>query len=224
MNKLLLLLAAAAILCGSARAADAPLVRFPSGAAAWRVKVTHPNAAGTMPRVEKAEVTQSADGSRRTVLSWSNGTTTETWSSAKWPGLAAVESPAGAGIHVVPLSDALLRTHMVVSFDASLFSWIQRAFLQGEADFLGRRCLHYRGLAPLTAGDDSDETPAKVLHQAWIDIETLAPVALDDSSRMVAFSPLPAPQKNLVLPAIFQAALDRYQRALDLPKPLGSLR
>jgi hypothetical protein len=199
--------------------AGAP-VRFPGGNAAWTVEVTYREPPTEAAQLRKVEVVR---GGRyqRSRYHWSDGNTTETWS--LWAaGLHAVEKGSRGTVYVIPAGDWFQTSHMLELFDASSFAWVRRDLFKQEAEYRGRHCLRYEGLVQkglLPEVTNRTDLPVPEIRcSAWIDQETLRPVALVEPERTALFSFREGPAEEPVPPQRFLDALHRYQAAVDLPR------
>ena len=215
--------------CCLAQDPSEKLFRFPRGNAAWTVDITYhgtATATGATDQIRKIEVTQVGDY-QRCIFHWAKGKTTETWI-VQSSDICAVEDANNGVIHVFPAKDQDLAEQMIVSFDVSSFQWIRENLLKDAPEYRGKKCLHYQGMAsfgrqanPSSEQGESIPIPA-VPCQAWIDKETLFPIALDDSSRLVSFTFQATPTAPLIPPQRFLDKLNRYVKAATLPKPFTS--
>jgi hypothetical protein len=210
------------------------LVQFPKENASWSVVVTQtaapappplstPAAVANAPvvrKVKSVEVTQ-VDAVKRIHILWSDNKETEKWALAAYPVLFE-EDPRNGAITPVPYSSLQMRqTNFDLSYDSFSFDWLTPETLQEKdpVSYLGKKCYHYKGtvLFPEISGTPGVE-PIHYKREAWIDIQTLLPVALDsDTSHSVfTFSDKP-PTGPLPLPSNFKQSIGRYKLALGLP-------
>ncbi|MFA7344111.1 MAG: hypothetical protein WC003_07385 [Terrimicrobiaceae bacterium] len=206
--------------------AAADLVKFPDGPAAWTVKVgplpssgaaSSPTVSANRTDIVKIEVVQD-DEKRRSVVTWSNGKSRETWSIPRL-NLTLAEDPSGTAFfsqdHSIPLGP-------------SDFAWLKPGFLQKATpvDYAGRKCFHYRGAVDIMLGTDGAPGPGQnpesdgilrsVKREAWIDSATLLPVALDDGVVLGVFTFQQAPGP-LTFPPGLKRLLDNKKKVMGWP-------
>jgi hypothetical protein len=181
--------------------------------------------------MKKVEIVRKGD-IRRNRITWSNGTTSERWSLDSLKA-SIVQDERNGGIFIVPEGDPVLGRATAVGLDASAFDWITPAMLQEKAavSSAGKTCFLYKGMMPVsTVNQDGNTQAFTLLHlspvpaEAWIEAETLLPVALRHSDTHYAFTFQPAPAEPLVLPSRFQNIVDRYQLHLTPPRRLDNGR
>ena len=101
-----------------------------------------------------------------------------------------------------------------VGFDESAFDWLKPALLKDTVFYLKKKCFHYQGDVTVHAIQPTNiyarKRPDVVLFcEAWIDQDTLRPVALYDGSNLGVFTFVdPPPTGPLTPPKVVQAELD----------------
>lgn len=157
------------------------------------------------------------DGLQRDTITWSTGTTTDTWLLTD-TGMMLSEAMSGSSKFIVELTkDDPTRKFscpIALQMDADSMAWITPQTFTGKASFHGKPALHYQASMPIGMG----LKPTMGLWQAWIDEKTLAPLAFDDSNSLyeVTFDDTP-PTERLTLPAQFETDLQKYYNANAKP-------
>jgi len=235
MNRvsLVFLLAVFLIRGGAARAEE--LVRFPEGNAAWTVEITHLNAAGealppeeegaaAAPRnapaprkARKIEVIQ-MNGIRRERIFWTHGKTSERWKVPSLP-VVFVEDPGAGNVAPVELAGMGEKlSHLDLPADLSAFSWMRPEFLQEKpVHYRGRNCLHFEGFIPLPKILENSPEPPPIKAEAWVDPQTLLPVARKTDTSLCVFTFATEPPVGpLEIPAKFKAKIDYYKLVMGV--------
>lgn len=234
MNRMRLLflifawLAPGAAFCGG-------LVQFPEGNAAWTVEISHrgsspqaPEATPSpgngkkpsrAPKAVKIEVTR-VDRLQRVRVTWDNGKTSDRWTVPNLP--VIFEENPGAG-SVTPVERGGLAgafDKLNLPFDASAFSWLKPEFLlrKEPVSYRGRPCFEYEGTIPLPRVLDNGPQPAPIRARAWIDSETLLPVARQTENSLCIFTfQAEPPAGPLTLPPKFRKKIDNYKMVMGVP-------
>jgi len=203
--------------------AGADLVIFPTGPAAWMINVTPSQASAGATTASSAQnhiveidVTQDNE-KRRSLITWSDGKTTERWAIPRM-NLILAEDSNGQAFSL--LSGALGAQILAVPFTPSSFSWISPEYLleKDPVNYQGKPCFHYRS-------NQHDVQPngkngRTVTEEAWIDSGTLLPVALDDGTNLGIFTFKKDPPPPLTMQAKFQDAFRRAEEAMGIVKPV----
>ena len=223
----------------TAFAAD-DLVKFPAGDASWTVEFSYPKTPAppaptsdgnsaqpplVVRKAQKIEVTQ-VGNTKRVLIAWTDGKTSERWAI---PGLPVIfETLPHDESSVAALengSSAKLFAEYVMPYDSFGFRWITPKSLQEKApvSHAGRKCFHYKGpVFPPSVGASPGEMPVASPDtpdwQAWIDAETLRPVALDTGTALCVFTfQKEAPVGPLIPPAKFKKQMDYYKKVMGWP-------
>ncbi|MEM1059299.1 MAG: hypothetical protein AAGK14_08620 [Verrucomicrobiota bacterium] len=225
-------------------------VRFPKGDAAWTVEIEYTEKESKKRQTSSPSVSSiSVNGDRAarppekgsdrnrllrvdvaksgrfqsSVYHWMDGTQTQTWSLVG-SGLHAVEKGNQRFIYVIPSADWYQSSLMLELFDEGSFAWVNRQNLRGEDKFDNQLCLRHEAVIQAGVRPDSqfkEDLPLpRVKHAALLDFETRRPVALIDPERIMRFTFHDESPPALTPPDRFAAALERYQAAIDLPKPI----
>lgn len=206
MNKMLFGFFVVIVLGLDVASANAPAeishsVDFPKGDAAWSVKFERISSKKTSSRarsntrIAKTEIVRMGDLRRDTVI-LSDGTQAEYWWTQEPPFVFQEEANKRVSIKKPgAMGDQRL--------DASIFEWVdEKTFVKMES-YKGRKCRFYKMEVPLI--DDEKQT-----FRAWIDEETLRPLAWSNGDIVAVFSfHTSLPSEPLILPAEFQKEIDR---------------
>lgn len=209
MSKRLLPLCLLLSLSPLTRLVSAEPVRFPTGNQSWTVDVRYTTPAPAQPAPAESDPQKSPavpprptrfectsyGGTEHYRITWSNRQTTDVW---KQQGIALATDPASGKIG---LSNDTLVSGLINSLDASLFSWISGTGT--ETTFEKRKALFYEKAARSGSPGESLDTDAWRRRQAWIDQETLLPLAYDNGQATFLFSYESAPPGPLSMPADF---------------------
>ncbi len=219
MNKTLLsTLLFSALVAGFAPAQTVPpLVKFPSGDAAWSVELaakTSPSPDVTNPPKEDRRL-QSVridrfNNLRRDQTTWTDGSRTETWSTVTPRLLIYLDARINEIVTATP-GDEL----DIYRFDESAFDWIQPANRVDRESLGNTRCAVYEGLAYAGSGRQGRK------FRVWIDEETLLPRQLETEGTKYAFTFHEKADVPLVMTEAFQTKLNRYRNALASPTRVG---
>ena len=148
MNKALLVLTLwAANAVPTPAAGENPLVKMPTGDAAWVVEISYPKANAapgssnpkedTTPtrtvRPAKAEVTSIA-GIMRSEITWTDGNKTQVWRKVK-AGYTIVESPKSLALRVYPEYDNAEIGEALLPMGIDSFNWISDKYADGKKPF-----------------------------------------------------------------------------------------
>ena len=183
------------------------LIKFPTGPAVWTIDVTpssqQPSATTTKEYVTKIEITQD-DKEQRSLVTWSSGRTKESW---YVPTMNLIVTENKDGRPFLVSNSGYAGEAFAIPFTAAAFQWLQPQFLQEKdpVSYHGKQCFHYKGSAvPVPAG----KVPSPLTRrEAWIDSETLFPVALDAGTTLCTYTFSNKPPPPLVMPAKFQTVL-----------------
>lgn len=201
----------------------AELVRFPEGNKSWTVAIRYantsqteasspaqPEAGGSAPQAVRAECA-SFDGAERYRITWSDKQTTEVW---KQQGMTLIKDPATGRIG---WASGTIVPGLIDNLDASLFSWITEAGPGTETTYEKRQCLLYQKNASL--GNSGIYANAEDLRprEAWIDPETLRPIAYHNGLATFVFTYGQAPTGPLNMPDDFARLYARIQSSLSRP-------
>ncbi len=221
MNKKYFTLLVSGILFFSQIAAIAAedLVKFPDGNAAWTVDVTYLKTSPAVPeKANKVRVTQ-VGNMKRIEIAWSDGKTTERWAVPKLPVVFESDPRNGS---VVPVESGSLRNKLFefnLAYDQSAFDWINPQVLKKKepVSYRGKKCFHYQGTVRFSIVILNNPEPQSV-RQAWIDSETLLPVAVDTGTALCVFTfEKEPPTGPLVCPPKFIEAIAYYKKVMGLP-------
>ncbi len=205
-----------ALACLRAEAQSA--VRFPQGDATWEIQVQYPKPSvepkKESPQIRPSVISVNRVGSlRRDRVTWTNGSQTETWWNLN-PDFVMYEEPHIREIVAVPPCMEVDGMRL----DQLTFRWITPKTLAGEENINGRPCLVYEGIAFQYEDGNSP------VYRAWIDKETLEPVALDTRQATYHFQFSGRAPEPLALPPRFAEKLDQYRRILSPTPPLTGKR
>ncbi|MDD5262757.1 MAG: hypothetical protein PHD76_13005 [Methylacidiphilales bacterium] len=207
-----------------------PLVKFPEGNAAWIVEITYPKPsqsntlAPSSPqqkpvntrKPQKIEVTQ-ADNVRRIRITWDSGAPTEQWSIPNLP-VTFKEYPDGSVFTVLKGSIQYQTDNFNLACDAPAFAWITPKDIVGKdpVTYEGKKCYHYAGANGIVLNIPHYK-PAMEKHEAWIDIKTSLPVALNTETSHSVFTFLPAPDGPLEMSEKFKKEIAYYKHVAGYP-------
>lgn len=180
-------------------------VDFPKGDAAWSVKLENGRtsskkmsraAASESRTMKNVEIVRISSLRRDTVL-WSDGSTTEYW----WPQNPPVvlfQEKTNGRMNIKKAGNMGEQR-----FDESNFEWVDGKTFVKMGSYKGRKCRFYKMEVPFI--DDEKQT-----FRAWIDEETLRPLAWSNGDIVAVFSfHTSLPSEPLILPAEFQKEIDR---------------
>lgn len=187
------------------------LVRFPSGSAAWRIDFIPESGSaspevGTPLSIVRVEVAQDGRMSRH-LVHFSNKKERVMWSLSGLPQVLT-EDPNGT----------VFFSGEFPPFSPPCFSWIRKEFLQGDGPvrYRDRMCFHYKGEIKIV--EPGDKVESTIVQQAWIDSQSLFPVALDMGNRLGVFTfGLPLSPEILNMPQKFRIPLENKRRTMGLP-------
>lgn len=197
-------------------------VDFPKGDAAWSVvfKVNGPAVGTQVPGAASSKMFKNRTRTdiirqgdiRRDTISFSDGSSTQLWWSENPPVAVSEDTPNG---HVTGMRAFYMAPFR---FDASSFEWVSEKTFLGMKALNGKACQYYE----MEVTDDSGGELSKRLLKAWIDHQTLKPVALDDGYSFVffLFSDGP-PSQPLNVPPNVRRKLKQYQDFYAAPKRSG---
>ncbi len=213
------LLVALALASGWTHASD--LVQFPKGPAAWTVAISpsalHPGEPSAKPsptQLLRLNVTQN-EKARQIDLSHANGATSQKLLIVATNYILVKHSN---GIVVGYPNSGEFGSAYEVPFQELAFSWIVAKSLFEDRPVLhgGKKCYHYKGTVRNAEADNPDDSEhprfGKHAVEAWIDSETLLPVALDDGVSLATYTFLPPPYPAVTIPTDFQATFNRLSR------------
>ena len=199
------------------------LFQFPAGPAAWTVDIVpSPNAkqapatSGTTYDIKKIDVTKIGDVSRN-VITWATGKTTERWCYDQLHVMVATDTYDGSPAFLSG-EDITMGGDFTVGFNSSSFTWLKNELLKDTVSFRGRKCLHYQGTVTvertvLAGAGDFRKVMVPFHCEAWIDQETLLPVALYDGSKLGVFTFHDPPTEPLNPPPAIEKAVTHYKKA-----------
>lgn len=234
MNRMCLVFLAVGTFVQDTAFAD-DLVRFPTGNAAWTVDITYRNSSAASPSPEKdaipaqkplhpvapkatrIEVVQ-VNNIKRVRITWNNGKTSDRWTVPSLP-VTFEENPGASGI--TPVEERSLGEKfrkLDLPFDLSAFTWLKPEFLQEKSvHYHGKSCFHFVGFIILPKILDNGPEIAPVKVQAWIDSETLLPVARQTETSLCIFTfQEQPPGEPLVLPPKFKKKIDYYKMVMGV--------
>lgn len=225
MSNLRHLLLAGAIIVSLSAANAENLIQFPTGSAAWTVDIVpHPDGrppaaltpAGPDFDIKSIGITQ-IDGIIRSSILWGNGKTSVRWSFGQNGMMILTETYNGEPT-LLAGQDIQFGGQFTVGFDASCFSWLKPNLLTGKVSFLKKKCLHYEGTIMVHRSESTaygvtsgSEVPYFV--EAWIEEETLLPVAFYDGNRLGVYTFHAPPTGGFNLPPAIKKAIDHYVAA-----------
>lgn len=197
--------------------AEGNKVQFPSGDAAWTVEISYkdsqpgwsndaatvndgPASAGP-PFMQKVEIARAGDRLRYQIT-WTTRRKSEAWLFSNVTLMEDVYS------NEVLTFDGELGLRAIRKLDRTLFNWTDNRYPE-LVDYKGKKCFYYRD--PNTSGGPTGETHGTESTQAWIDADTLRPVAFEDDQATYSFTFHSSPPGPLSLPAKFQREYERYQ-------------
>ena len=218
------LLAFAAALSLHAASAE-NLIQFPAGAAAWTVDIV-PYSTGRPPAaltptgpdfdIQRIDITQ-IDGITRSNILWGNGKTSVRWSFGQNGMMILTETYNGEPT-LLAGADIRFGGQFTVGFDASCFTWLKPDLLTGKVLFQKKKCLHYEGTIMVHRSEsvaygttNGSEVPYHV--EAWIEEETLLPVAFYDGNKLGVYTFREPPTGSFNLPPAIKKAIDHYVAA-----------
>ena len=229
-KRLLLYYASSILLVFSASAA--PLVVLPTGDLSCSVEVSKKQSSGSSqqtasassgggaPSMKHVDITR-VGNLRRDIITWSDGNTTETWRVPDL-GVSLVEVfyPARC-IYDVRAGSVMggLFLRRVLDLDPASVDWITSSSLVGKEDRNGKPTIHYRGTVLIPSGSPGI-APYHSFYEAWVDAQTLVPVAFDDGDNIYELTFNAPPTNPLVLPERFRKDLHQYQSAHALARHL----
>ena len=202
MNKigLIVLFACASTCFAQTSSTPAPAgnpTTFPAKDASWTVNVTYKDAASPSPSVpaptdkrpKTINITQK-DGVRRTVVTRLTGQSFEQWHYPDLQTTFTTDTPNGMAVYIRD-SDLEAQTAMATGFEPAFFSWIDPKNFTGVVKYEGRPAYHYKATVKLgegrTIANGSGRVYSEATFEAWIDLETLRPVGLDDGVKLGVF-------------------------------------
>jgi len=181
---------------------QAPFVVRAPGNACWSVTYQAKRAATSQAAVAfalKQITVVKANGTRRTVSTWSNGTTTEQWIV---PGFVLMEYPGQKEIQMLPDNDSgaekLLKSYSETDFPE--LNWLTSKNYIRMEPYAGNYCWVF-----MEAGTSK---------KAWIDSTTKLPAAVDDGTTLMVYAFLAPPAKPPQMPDRFAKILNDYKAAM----------
>jgi hypothetical protein len=222
MNNLRVFLFICAAACPVLTAHGQSLVQFPKGPAEWTVAIVpgysngHPPypAPSTSPelQIKKIDITK-VDGVSRALLTWGDGRTTERWGYDQYHFMILTETYNGQPTFASDL-DIQPGGAYYVGFDASSFAWLEPKCLKDTVVYQHKKCYHYQGTVPIQVFKFSNTNRVvagiDLFCEAWIDQDTLLPVALYDGSMLGVFTFHDPPTTPVTPPPKVQAALQHF--------------
>lgn len=205
-------------------------VNFPAGNMAFTIDISYPKpTTGTSTLSTTEDVSKNApakltkivctqyDEIQRLQLTNAEGKTWERWT---LPSLSVYfeEDTRNGKVATMPRG-GLAASYAVHIPDISSFDWINADAAQNrtEVTYLGKKCFHYSGTATIEHPGSLSNPSYKVNQEAWIERETLVPVALDTGMQLDIFTFQKAPENPLVVPKKFQDKLTYYKTILGVP-------
>jgi hypothetical protein len=181
----------------------APFVVHAPPTACWSVTY-QPRKALASQSVEACVLKQitvvKANGTRRTVSTWNNGTTTEQWIV---PGFVLTEYPGQKEIQMLPENDSgaaqMLRSYSETDFPE--LNWLSIKNYARAEPYGGNYCWVF-----IEAGSSK---------KAWIESTTKLPAAVDDGTTLMVYTFLSPPAKPPQMPERFAKILDDYKAAMS---------
>jgi hypothetical protein len=157
---------------------------------------------------------------RRDVIKWSTGRSTEVW---LLKDAFLIEHPSGKWINVLNrrFSGDVVESHL--RKDTKGFDWLSPETFLDVSSFQGKKCFHYLSKAPPPQETPKNPNPnALYLRQiqpsfareAWIDIQTNLPVALNDGETLFTYKFGEAPAEPLKLSPKMQIEYDQFLKNL----------
>ena len=222
MNNLRVLLLVCAAACSLLTAHAESLFHFPE-TGAWTVDIVPwpqgkppPAAAATPPPVpgfqaRRIDITK-VNGVSRNVITWADGKTTERWGYDKYGIIVSTETYNKEPTFLSG-EDIQLGSQYSVGFDAASLSWIKESLLKDTVLYQGKKCFHYVGTVTVEqtkygGGDNKYRVDIPFTSEAWIDKDSLIPVAAYDGMKLGVFTFHDAPNSPLNPPEKVKRAMD----------------
>ena len=203
---------------------DPPLVATPPDPCAWTIEVeqkkprqlppddprqaaAYKRALQAYPRMLRVRV-EKAGSNRHQETLWDNGKKETLWIYKGWVVFQPASFPADQAI-ALPATDRNSPVKDGTDSDFPDFSWIRpEAFVKTVA-YHGQPCHYYedKEAPPLKGGDTLTPTPVKKI-QAWIDVKTRLPVAVEDDAVLKTFHFLKEAPTSMELTGVFATAYD----------------
>jgi hypothetical protein len=211
------------------------LSRLPDHAA-WRITYTSKqaptptppvgaaNATNAVPAAPQPRVLKEVDGvkmdqTRQEIYQWSDKQTTEHWSYGGSYLLTQLDNP---GVYIFkpsltnPGITATIPDYSVSDFPE--FSWVSLENYKSIVIYQQHKCYFFQAQKqsvaptpfPLPASVKSLPVPVK---QAWIDVKTKLPVALNDGTVLGVYAIREIPQRDMELPPKFAEEYAKWQKA-----------
>lgn len=186
-------------------------VNFPTGDAAWTVnlektKNKNESEPSTPParEIKKVEIVRIGN-TRRDLVHWSLGGTTEYWWITK-PSVVLFQAKPGEAVRSMTPD-----LFTVARYDQTLFSWVGASTFVETKTEKGKKVHYYQREVPVQDGT--------MRQSAAIDAETGIPIEWADEICVVHFSfDAKLPDSRLEMPAQFQAALKNLEGYFTPPK------
>jgi hypothetical protein len=203
-----------------------PLVVIPAGRVACSVELT-PSKLGDGSKDEQGQRFKHIDVVRdgnfqRDIVTGSSGAPGEVWRALDVHLLVAGKvSDGNTSFNIYPLGSCFADdfTPRILNLDIASFSWIAPSSFVAKESKEGKETFHYR--APVSIpGKLPVDPPRQVFYDAWIEVKSLLPIALDDSEYHYVLTFSPTPALALVLPDRFKKRLLYYERANAMARPL----
>jgi hypothetical protein len=191
--------------------------------AAWRVTYTSHQAPappagaakGPLPRVLQEVDGTKMDQNRREIYVWSDKTTTAHWI---YKGIYLFNQPTTPDIYILniatykgsPMAPSLVPDYATTDFPE--FSWVSLRNYQGVAIYQQHQCYLFQAQKKSEASPSQTTPPVMSGTQAWIDVKTKLPVALDDGTTLKIYAVSEVPPRDLELPDKFASALADWQQ------------
>jgi len=192
--------------------AETELVRFPKGKAKWNIKISpSPDSEfaqdelnGEKFSLREVEVIQDKRKYRHRSF-YKNQGVKESWGLVGM-GQIVTEDPNGT----------LYFTNDKPAFDVSDLAWLKQRYLQSEEpeDFEDRECHYYK--AKIKQYSANGKYLGTLNYQAWIDVETLLPVAFDNGVQRGVYTFDPQYNGELDVPAKYRLLLDNRLRVMGI--------
>lgn len=164
---------------------------------------------GGVPIVKQVTVTKTND-IRREVTAWSNGTTSEVWFYKRY---RLANQPPSANVFIKRSNGGGDMKGLFPDFgmlDFPEMGWLSLSYYKGISTHGGRPCYFFQREEMI---DPAYGIRVPVM-QAWIDVDSRRPVALNYGGKAQVYSYSEKIPQALALPEQFSNALDEYEKAL----------
>lgn len=145
---------------------------------------------------------------RRVRITSVDGQTRERWTVPNLP-VIFKEYPGGTVGAAENAGKEAVTDSFNVPVDNAAFDWVTPACLKENVPvaYRGQQCYHYEGIA-------TGVTQQSEKRDAWIDIKTLYPVALETPSALCVFTFLAPPTAPLQMSQKFKEEVDYYKHVM----------